>query len=249
MLYSIYTPTVSIGTFMIPFTILAVSLLILYFVHFQRTKMERERSAEQRQYQKTIEDLYLETRAFRHNRKNMLIAIGGYLTSGNYDDLRRYIGELTAKSGIDDDFSAADGIAELRDDGLKALFISKYLECKNRQVSFRLLADESFSVDIRMGVLIELLGILIDNAIDSAAESGGGQVIVKLTALEGQVAEVANTFSEPPDVSQIFTDGYTTKTGHSGFGLYRLRQILRQHKKLGYSAEILDTFFIFRLLG
>ena len=234
-------------SFFAPLILLVFSLLLLYYMHYQKTDGERKHMEALNQYHQKLEQLYHDTRAFRHNRKNMLIALSGYLESGNYDGLRKYVTDVVADSGKENDYAAVDGISNLRDDGLKSLFIFKYLECLRRGISFELFADTEFAFDVRAGVLIELLGIVLDNAIEAAGECLHGSVTVKLEVAQGCAVEVVNTFETPPDTRRIFDDGYTTKPGHSGFGLYRMKQILRKHRQIGYSAECSGGFFILRL--
>ena len=49
----------------------------------------------------------------------------------------------------------------------------------------------------------------------------------------------------PPDLARIFDKGYTTKTGHTGLGLHRLRQLLRRHPRALTDARLIDDTFIF----
>ena len=234
-------------SFFTPLILLVFSLLLLYYMNYLKTEGEKKHMEALNQYHQKLEQLYHDTRAFRHNRKNMLIALSGYLESGNYDGLHKYVADVVADSGRENEYAAVDGISSLHDDGLKSLFIFKYLECLRRGISFELFADTEFAFDVRAGVLIELLGILLDNAIEAAGECPQGSVTVKLEAAQGCAIEVVNSFQTPPDTRRIFDVGYTTKPGHSGFGLYRMKQILRKHRKISYSVECSGGFFILRL--
>jgi two-component system sensor histidine kinase AgrC len=156
--------------------------------------------------------------------------------------------EISSQYKNGEEAASIDGISHIRDEGLKYLFIFKYTECNRRHIDFSLFIDEAFNPDIPHTTLIELLGILLDNAIEAAGEADKMVVLVRLESTDGYSIKVLNTFAFKPDLQHIFNDGYSTKAGHSGYGLNRLHQILRKHKQISYSVDTADGWFIFKLM-
>jgi two-component system sensor histidine kinase AgrC len=81
--YVLFNDKKVIGSIFIPIVMMVLIIIILYFINIQKVSIEKKHYEQLKQYQKTIEELYQNTRAFRHNQKNMLIAIDGYLKSGD----------------------------------------------------------------------------------------------------------------------------------------------------------------------
>ncbi|OEV13340.1 sensor histidine kinase [Streptomyces nanshensis] len=181
-------------------------------------------------------------RAQDHEQANRLHTLLGLLELGLYEQAMEFVAEIT-----DADRASAEEVAErVRDPLLAALLVGKTAIAAERGVALRVSASTLLTdpvVDPRD--LVTVLGNLIDNAVDAAAE--GAQparhhasepcVEVDLRAEQDTaVLRVSDTGpGVPPEMrEQIFAEGWSTKQdgrGPSGrgIGLALVRRLAERH--------------------
>jgi two-component system CitB family sensor kinase len=168
-------------------------------------------------------------RAQQHEHANRMHTVAGLLELDRPADAAAYLDEVSG---------AAAGLAEsLRDrigsPTLVALLLAKVTIARERGV--RLLIEASDPVDGVDGrVLVTVVGNLIDNAIDAAANSTSPLVTVELGTDEtgAAVIEVHDSGSGVGSVDPeiVFADGYSTKSArdgqHRGLGLALVHRLV-----------------------
>jgi two-component system sensor histidine kinase AgrC len=97
----------------------------------------------------------------------------------------------------------------------------------------------------------KVLGVLLDNAIESAAESRKKYIELYAHELQGEdgiTIEVINSYTGDIDKNRIFEDGFTTKENHTGFGLWEVRKIVEKYKdKFRLDTIVDDALFTQKL--
>ena len=155
-------------------------------------------------------------RAQEHEFANRLHVIGGLIELRRYDDAVQFI---NLNSLLHQEL-AGTIFERVGDPILAALLLGKAAVASERgltlQVSSVTLPDE---VDDARG-LVTVLGNLIDNALDSAGQSGaGGRVDVSIS-VDGDdlVLRVHDSGPgvDPAIIDEIFRDGFTTKVARDG---------------------------------
>ncbi len=207
---------------------------------------ESRKSEALMRYQQTIANQYDSTRIFRHNYKNTLLMLNGYYREGAYQDM----GELLHR--MNDVYNAvysseyAAGVEALEDPGIKWLVISKLVHGQSLGINCAVRVSGPLRAEgLTTADLSEILGILLDNAIDCAAETHAKLMGMDIDSDGGTlVIAVRNSVDEPPDLTRIFQKGYTTKRDHTGLGLYRLHQLLRRHEHALIDAKLVEGMFI-----
>jgi two-component system CitB family sensor kinase len=168
-------------------------------------------------------------RAQQHEHANRMHTVAGLLELDRPADAAAYLDEVSG---------AAAGLAEsLRDrigsPTLVALLLAKVTIARERGV--RLLIEASDPVDGVDGrVLVTVVGNLIDNAIDAAANSPSPLVTVELGTDEAGAAVIevhdsgSGVGSVDPEI--VFADGYSTKSArdgqHRGLGLALVHRLV-----------------------
>jgi two-component system CitB family sensor kinase len=160
-------------------------------------------------------------------------ALTGLLELGHYDEALSYLTDMNAASvGL-----AASLQARIDSPIIVALLVAKTTVACERGVTLTVTEASGLEVpDQQVRACVSILGNLIDNAIDAAAEAGpAGTVTVRFLQDDGHnLIEVADTGSGiPPDaLPSIFVDGYSTKAPLSGarrgLGLALVRQLTEQ---------------------
>jgi two-component system sensor histidine kinase AgrC len=199
----------------------------------QKTELEY-----QKLYNNGMEAMLFELSRFRHNYSNTLAALQGFADSGDYERLKEYIDELCQKQHI----AFAENrtaLAQIKNGAVAGLLASKMLKAEKSEVVFKLSVNgELNSVKMPLMELCEILGILLDNAVEAAAETAEKYVRTDIEAAEtGTVFRIENSVDKKPDIPRLFEKGYTTKANGSGIGLNIAETLLRKN-----SSSSLNTF-------
>ena len=184
-------------------------------------------------YSQQVEGLYQEIRGFRHDYANILssLKIGIdqqdiNLVSQVYDSVLKNSGEKLKGKRFD--------VAHLRninDLALKSLLLSKLSEAQNLSVPVSLEISERFSIkNMEQIDFLTITSILLDNAIESAAEGGIAVCFLEDTEWNKLVMIVKNsTLEREIELRDIFKRDNSSKGEGRGIGLANVRRILKSY--------------------
>lgn len=184
-------------------------------------------------YSQQVEGLYQEIRSFRHDYANILssLKIGIdqkdiNLVSQVYDSVLKNSGEKLKGKRFD--------VAHLRninDLALKSLLLSKLSEAQNLSVPVSLEIGEQFSIkNMEQIDFLTITSILLDNAIESAAEGGIAVCFLEDTEWNKLVMIVKNsTLEREIELRDIFKRDNSSKGVGRGIGLANVRRILKSY--------------------
>ena len=111
-------------------------------------------------------------------------------------------------------------------DGILNFYAEKYMN-KSLELAVSVAIPENLEINIYDVNII--LGNLLDNAIEAAADSKDKYIILHILKKESSVFFIIyNTFREKPDLEKIFEKGYTTKGDEHGNGLYFVKEYLEK---------------------
>lgn len=184
-------------------------------------------------YSQQVEGLYQEIRSFRHDYANILssLKIGIdqkdiNLVSQVYDSVLKNSGEKLKGKRFD--------VAQLRninDLALKSLLLSKLSEAENLSVPVSLEISEQFSIkNMEQIDFLTITSILLDNAIESAAEGGIAVCFLEDREWNKLVMIVKNsTLEREIELRDIFKRDNSSKGEGRGIGLANVRRILKSY--------------------
>ncbi|WP_281532488.1 sensor histidine kinase [Anaerocolumna aminovalerica] len=221
----------------------------------QRTKLmdiirEYERkekeSEDLRLYTEVIENMVLECRKFRHDSKNIMAALMGYIDSEDYIGLKEfYKNEILQESYRLDNLDISY-MNYIKNPALKGLVITKILEAQKQGVQFKInVLQDVENMYMKSVDLCRITGILLDNAIEAALLSE--EKIVNFGIIEDSeeiYLIVSNSFAEKPVISQIYTEGYSTKGKNRGMGLNIFKSIINNNINVLSNTLIEDDLFM-----
>jgi two-component system CitB family sensor kinase len=170
-------------------------------------------------------------RAQQHEFSNRMHTVAGLIEIGDRDAAVRYALDVSGGNA-----GRAEAIGERVEPAeLAALLMAKTTVAAERGVQLEL-SDDSHLTEtaIDLNTMISIIGNLIDNAIDAAAEGPRpASVIVRLVTREQTVTiEVSDTGPGVPEElsARIFTDGFSTKSPdggrHRGIGLALVHRLV-----------------------
>ncbi|GAA5030549.1 ATP-binding protein [Terrabacter aeriphilus] len=183
-------------------------------------------------------------RAQAHEFANQLHTISGLIQLGEYDEVVHYVDSVSEhRAQLDLAVSR-----RIRDTAVTALVMAKSAQAIERRVELRVSDDTSLAgIGTRDSAdVAAVVGNLVDNAIDAAASTEGGDKWVELTIRQDAATlEVSVVDSGPgvaPElVTEVFTHGFTTKAaqaGERGIGLALTRLICQRR---GGEVEVENT--------
>ncbi len=226
-------------------------VLILLIWEWQKTRSESEKRKVQlelnRIYYEAYEGLIQSIRERQHDFKNHLNALEGMIYSiDNYDELvgeqKKYLqsimGELEPAR-----------LLTLVENPLIAGFLNyKVSKAQEMGITTRyhcVLQKQDMSIPEFK--LIEMMGILLDNAIE---ELGRESIVDRVLVIELMVEDnimkfsVSNSYenNNDLDVSKIFENGYSSKGNGRGIGLSKLKHMMKDNNgEIAVSQEVFEN--------
>ena len=194
--------------------------------------------------QKSSFALYENSREFVHDYKNLMLYFQGCIESGDYEKLKNVVSEKLADARVVYNSSYKIDLNSVEDTGIRYILVSKTAEAVKNGITFEVASFENVDTVMKKNEFIEILGILTDNAIESAMQSEKKKIVLSLKKQgSGYELSVSNTFGEKPVISKLFERDYTTKEGHSGIGLNKVKKICDKYDELYLNAAVNDGVF------
>ena len=233
----------------------AVLFYILYQILLQNQQLVLQQQEQKitQEYMAQMEDLYQEMCNFRHDYKNILSTMGYYIEHKELEHLEEYFHQKilpTASSLPGQDFILGR-LTQVQVAPIKSLLCSKLCACQNKQIPFTLSIPEPvthFPMDILS--LSQILGILLDNAIEAALQTEKPYLEINLLPQEENIyIEIKNrTLPLTVPISELSHRGFSTKKGHTGLGLHTVQKLLAPLDHVHFSLEVQDDLFSAKLV-
>lgn len=229
----------------------------LVAVSVSSIKSEEQKKAEIRQkaitenYINTMEQLLEELRAFKHDYKNIMAEMAGYIREGELEQLRTYYYRLTQTEEADryKDLYVWKSLRNIQPMEIKGLLYEKVSDILSKNINLKIRIESNLCVEYGdIHIINRILGIFIDNAIEAAMETEEKFVSIEASSIEAGVSfRIANTCKEIPDLAKIFRRGYSTKGRGRGMGLYWVQRVLKEREELIHEIDIKDNIVIQKL--
>lgn len=204
----------------------------------------------QKIYIETLNNAIDSLRGFKHDYNNIVQSIGGYLMINDMDGLKSFYHHILAEcKKVNNIFPLNNYIKECPP--IYGILVSKMYYSESKDVLLEINVSSKINVStIKLYDLSKILGILLDNAIEAAAESKKKYVEFSVNEPYGEnklVIEIMNSFDSAVNVEEIFRDGFTTKKEHTGFGLSEVKKILSKYKNCTLYTRISDNIFTHKI--
>lgn len=201
-------------------------------------------------YNKTMESLMGELKRFKHNYNNMLVVINGYIKLKQWDGLSKYFSEIIETTN---NFEQNGNISllNIKSAGILGILTSKIEYAKNNKIVIKTLVyDEIKEVDMKISELCEVLGVLLDNAIEEANVCKNDKCVDIIIEKENGYVSfiVENSITKKVDIKEIFKDGYTTKGNGHGTGLHIVKKIIEKYDNVVLNSAAKNNKFIQELV-
>ena len=230
-----------------------ISLFAYFFINFysltrvmklQLTERELENAEA---YNETLQVLYDNVKSFKHDFDNMVHMLDGYLAHDDMKGLKKYYYDLTK------DYDRVNAISVLdpnviNNAGIYNLLIKKYKLATKLGVKLHIEFFMDFN-NLHMPIyeFSRILGILLDNSIEAAAECDEKLVNIMFRASyrnDVEIVQIENTYSNKDvDISNIFSKEHSSKDNHMGMGLWEVNQIINRYNHIKLVTSKDDKYF------
>ena len=189
-----------------------------------------------------LKESFDDMRSFRHDMKNIMQGLGGYIATKDIDGLSNMYNEFITDYKKLENTKDFEELLKLNP-AIYNIINNKYLEAKkeNINISVEIYVDLN-SLKIKTYELCRVLGILIDNAIEATRECDNKQISIKF--IKDNYNNRSLVIIENPckntllDLSKLKEKGFTTKKEKlfHGLGLWRVNQIVKKNENLRLST-------------
>ncbi len=211
---------------------LLMMIALSYLIQDIRYISQQRRLNTMEQQQAISRSLLQNLRFFRHNIINMLYGLEGVIINGDAEQLCSYYQQVREKCALVNNENIA-ALERITDPSVSAVLLHAVDRARMLNLPLNLYVQENVPLDCSLSRsdLCQILGVLLDNAIESANAANERFVSLELRAVD-QATEliVKNTYSGQVDPAQLGQGGSSSKEGHSGQGLLSCYDILRRKR-------------------
>jgi len=242
------------NTVPIVFTLFNFALLFAYFftsfyslTRAMKLNITTRNLENAENYNNSLTILYDNVRGFKHDFDNMVNIIGGYIQVNDINGLKKYY------SSLQKDCSKVKNVQMLNPNiinnpGIYNLIVSKYKKASDLNVSINFEFFFDFNkLHMPIYEFSRILGILLDNAIESAEECEDKEINLifrESRKQQVQIIIIENTYlNKNIDTSKIYEKGISGKQNHTGIGLWEVNRIITNYNNIVLKTSKDDKYF------
>ena len=238
-------------------TIVFICLLLIFFaMNAKKVQIEKEIALKQKKFEQEhlqtytdeIVGLYNEIRGFRHDYAGMLVSMQMAIDSKDLQEIDRIYNEVLVKANQklrSDKYTYFD-LNNIEDSALRSLIAQSIVYARNNDVEFTLeVKDIITRLSIDLLDLVRIMSVLLNNAVEGAAESSSKQMEVAVIKMDLEtVIVIQNSCKITMTPSEdLFELGFSTKGRNRGIGLNNVKEILDKYENIILETEMEDSKF------
>ena len=238
-------------------TIVFICLLLIFFaMNSHKVQIEKEIALKQKKFEQKhlqtytdeIVELYNEIRGFRHDYAGMLVSMQMAIDSGDLQEIDRVYNEVLVKANQklrSEKYTYFD-LNNIEDSALRSLIAQSIVYARKNDVEFTLeVKDIITRLSIDLLDLVRIMSILLNNAVEGAADSYLKQMDVAVIKMDFEtVIVIQNSCKITMTPSEdLFALGFSTKGRNRGLGLNNVKEILDKYDNIILETEMEDNTF------
>ena len=238
-------------------TIVFICLLLIFFaMNSHKVQVEKEIALKQKKFEQKylqtytdeIVGLYNEIRGFRHDYAGMLVSMQMAIDSEDLQEIDRVYNEVLVKANQklrSEKYTYFD-LNNIEDSALRSLIAQSIVYARNNDVEFTLeVKDIITRLSMDLLDLVRIMSILLNNAVEGAADSYLKQMEVAVIKMDFEtVIVIQNSCKITMTPSEdLFALGFSTKGRNRGLGLNNVNEILDKYDNIILETEMEDNTF------
>lgn len=230
---------------------------VSFFMISLKLKYEKQRRKDEYEalqlYIAQIETQYTELRKFRHDYQNILTSLEDYIVNKDYDKLKAYYFtkiKSASETIVKNDFSL-ERLNRIQIREVKSILAAKLMLAQESDIDATFEAEETITeVPVDSIILIRIIGIILDNAIEELRTLKHGKLMVGMFQDHHTITFIAQNTCHPqtPKVHILKQPGFSTKGENRGLGLSTLSELVQSHPNLSNETMIVDNQFIQKIM-
>lgn len=194
----------------------------------------------------SIRNHYETTLEFRHDYKNILRSIWGFLEQNDIHGAKAYLSKITnySSSMLLPNFHYQ--LEKLEILPVQAIIASYGEEMGKLEIPFTLFVKNNIvQLDVDTIDLIRCLSILLANAKEEVSTQVNGRINITISKSNNLTTFlIRNTLTHQVSLNEITKKRFTTKSGHMGRGLSIVRRVTSQYNNFDCTFQIEQGLFI-----
>lgn len=247
---------INLVVFFLYFFLLIVLISMIFYILLKEESI-RAKEIENKffnEYVESLEETNKKMQKFQHDYLNILLSLKGYIDSEDWDGLKQYFNNdilnFERKTILEN--KAFGNLKNINVMSLKGLLLIKSLRAIDENLNISIeVAEPINKIPVDTIDLNRILGNLLDNAVENCIDDGKENIQIAIVKQENStiIFRVSNEIGEKDiNISQIFQQGYTTKSYGKGIGLYNVKSIVDKDPKMSINVWIEDGWFNVELI-
>jgi len=258
---TVYAETFFLKSFVAVFYLVFAVLggaIIQAISHNQDLKLEAEkRQLEYDIHHRYLEDLkrqYQGIREFRHDYVNLLTSLEYFIEKDEFEALKDFFNSSVKKTKnyLGKDILHADELNKLDSLEIKSILTMKLLAAQEKNIHVQVEADDNVRLNpaVDSVVLIRILGILLDNAIEELETLSDGKLSIGIFSVKGDtIFVIENTArTQIESLQTLKQKGFSTKGNKRGLGLSNIDKLTATEPKILLETIIDKQQFIQKVI-
>lgn len=219
---------------------------------YEKAKEIQQKKEEQRQlqlYTDEIVGLYNEIRGFRHDYAGMLTSLQTGINSGDMKEVERIFHNVLSQANISlrsDDYTFFE-LNNVQDTALRSVLIQTIFKARECGVEIVFeMKDVIETLPMKLLDLVRVASVLLNNAVEGAAESPSKTINVSLVKLDKEIVFVIQNSRQSRyiNLEEIYEVGFSTKGENRGLGLNNVKEIIDKYDEVILETDIETNYFI-----
>nr|WP_242699822.1 GHKL domain-containing protein [Enterococcus sp. DIV1271a] len=229
------------------------TVLCFSFIFIKRTEYENKEQKRQMnyliEYSEQAEKNYLEILKFKHDYKNILISLEEYIESEDLSGLKDYFRNSIKATGtiFDQEIFKMSSISNIKIREIKSVILSKLYMAHQEGIHVNISVPKVVEkIEMPTMVLVRMLGIILDNAIEASREIEQPEIEIAIVAdhKDCTFMLINKCKSNLPKLHDLKKPNFTTKPGNSGIGLANLDDLVKLNTNVFLDTKIQSDKFI-----
>ena len=244
---------IAISTIFLFGFLITTILSTLLYAKISEEKYQNQRRKDEYEamqyYTAEIEKHYKDMRKFKHDYQNIILSLKEYINEGDLAGLKEYLQnkvESVSSEMVNHDFML-ENLSRIKIREIKSILASKLMRANEKGVATNFEAREDIVfVAMNTVVLVRMLGIILDNAIEELVELGEGMLLVGVwSEARGITFVIQNTCRvSTPKLYELEELGFSTKGEERGIGLCNLLELVEKEPNVLLQTSIVDREFV-----
>ena len=197
---------------------------------------------------------YKDIRKFKHDYINLLSSLEYVINQGDIDSIKSFYSDSInpSKESMKNDYSNIGTLEKIKLNSLKSILAVKILQAEenNINVSLEIIDDISQKLLIKDTILIRMIGIIIDNAIEETSLLDDGEIQIAIFSDKEYVYIIVKNNVRPTiePLHVLKKEGFSTKGDNRGIGLSNLQELTENNSNIMLETQIKEGFFIQKMM-